>query len=718
MGAAPLARNGLPVNSLTLYRRKSVGPHRLRQNSGTSPMKNGGRRIIKLGILLFIGTLLLANILFPPPLKRAYEISDLVTDRNGEWLSAFTIADGRWRLKADMDEVDPRFTEALIAIEDKRFFSHSGVDPLAIVRAARSWAKHGKAVSGASTITMQLVRQLEPRPRTLKSKIIESLRAVQLELRLSKREILSLYLTHTPYGGNIEGVTAAAHVYFDKRPDQLTDGEIALLIAVPQAPEARRPDRQAKAAQTARDKVLDKLLDAGFLSSVQVQEAKQDDVMSTRTAFPQKAWLAARKIRRDTNIDRKQARIVSSLDAGFQTNIKALAAGFTQNLDSNVAVLVVDNQTMKIRAHIGSAGRDRPGGWIDMTGRVRSPGSTLKPFIYGFAFDDGLSAPGSFILDAPTRFGSYQPENFNRRYHGDVRVFEALAHSLNVPAVLALDKVGTKRFEAALQITGSDLVIPNRGDGQAGLAVALGGLGLKAQDLAVLYAALANGGKAQNLVWTEDGKPDVSYQMLTKTSAKQITKILRQAPLPGGRVPHWLARNSQPIAYKTGTSYGFRDAWAAGYTDEWTVIVWAGRPDGGTRVGKTGRIAAAPLLFDVFAQLPNAHGFVPYERIKNAPRGIKNFGGKPDAKPILSFPPDGAEIAVTGFGEGSNGFTLTGRSPNQSELIWYVDGVKLNPRPLSGQTVWQPAKPGFYKVSVVDAGGATTSSNVRVMLAE
>lgn len=670
---------------------------------------------IKWLTLITIGALLFANIIFPPPLSRAYEISDLVTDRHGQWLSAFTVDDGRWRLKADMDEVDPRFVEALIAIEDKRFYTHSGVDPLAVIRAARSWMQNGKAVSGASTITMQLVRQLQPRPRTLKSKIIESLRAVQLELRLSKREILSLYLTHTPYGGNVEGITAATHVYFDKRPDQLTDGEIALLIALPQAPEARRPDHHVKAAQTARDDILDKLFNAGLLSKVQVQEAKQDAVASMRKTFPQDAWLAARKIRRTENIDKKQARIMSSLDADFQSGIAGLAARFTESLESNVAILVVENATMKVRAHIGSAGRDRPGGWIDMTARVRSPGSTLKPFIYGFAFDDGLSAPGSFILDAPTRFGSYQPENFNRRYHGDVRVYEALAHSLNVPAVLALDKVGTKRFEAALQMTGSELVIPNRGDGQAGLAIALGGLGLKAQDLAVLYAALANGGKAQNLVWTEDGKPDPGYQMLTKDSAKQITKILRQAPTPSGRVPHWLTRNSQAIAYKTGTSYGFRDAWAAGYTEKWTVIVWAGRPDGSTRVGKTGRIAAAPLLFDVFGVLPNAQGFVPYARMANAPRGVKNFGGKPDPAPVLLFPPDGAEIAVTDFGASAIGLTLTARSPKQLKLNWYADGQKIEPRPLNGQTVWQPEKPGFYKLSVVDSHGITTSARVRVM---
>ncbi|MCF6220865.1 MAG: penicillin-binding protein 1C [Robiginitomaculum sp.] len=667
---------------------------------------------IKWVFILIMGAFLLANIIFPPPLERAYDTSVLVTDKRGQWLSAFTVDDGRWRLKADMDEVDPRFVAALIAIEDKRFYRHSGVDPLAVLRALRTWQRQGEIVSGASTLTMQLVRQLEPRPRTLKSKIIESLRAVQLELRLSKREILSLYLTHTPYGGNVEGVTAATHVYFDKRPDQLTDGEIALLIALPQAPESRRPDRHVENAQKARDVILDKLYAANIITERQRTEAKQDNVPSMRKSFPQKAWLTARKVK--GSVERAD-KVVSSLDGELQQEVQRLAAQFTENLESNVAVLVVENETMKVRAHVGSAGRDRPGGWIDMTASIRSPGSTLKPFIYGFAFDDGLSAPGSFILDAPTRFGTYQPENFNRRYHGDVRVHEALAHSLNVPAVLALDKVGTKRFEAALQLTGSKLVVPNNGDGQAGLAMALGGLGLKAQDLAVLYAALANGGKARDLLWKESAQLGQSYQMLSRDSAEKITKILRQAPTPDGHVPHWLAQNAHPIAYKTGTSYGFRDAWAAGYTDKWTVIVWAGRPDGQTRVGKTGRGTAAPLLFDVFASLPDVTGNVPFVRMADAPRGVKEFGGKPDAAPVLLFPPDGAEIAVEAFGADANGLTLTARSPARSKLAWYVDGNKLTPRSLSGQTVWQPEKPGFYKVSVVDGQGATTSANVRVM---
>ena len=670
----------------------------------------------KWSVLVTLTLLLLANALFPPPLDKAYRTSIRVTDRHDQWMSAFTVEDGTWRLKADISEIDERYIERLIRIEDRRFYTHSGVDPIAIARALRSWGREGRAVSGASTLTMQLVRQLEPRERTLGAKFIEALRAVQIEMRLSKDEILSLYLAHVPYGGNIEGVNAAALVYFDKQPDQLTDAEIALLIALPQAPDARRPDRHPKAAQAARDTVLERLQGYALLTDRQLEEAKEVVVEKSRHTISQTAWLTAQRLR--PLAKKRQSKIRSSLDLNLQKDVQYLAAGFTQKLDFNVSVLVVDNETIKVRAHVGSAGRDRPGGWIDMAARPRSPGSTLKPLIYGFAFDDGLSAPGSFIMDAPTRFGTYQPENFNRRYHGDVRIHEALAHSLNVPAVIALDKIGTNRFAAALELSGTNVRVPGRKGGKTGLALALGGAGLRADDLAVLYAALANGGQARPLLWQEDADPGKSYQMMGEDSAAEITKILRQAPTPGGRVPHWLSQNSHAIAYKTGTSYGFRDAWAAGYTDKWTVIVWAGRPDGAPRVGKTGRMAAAPLLFDVFALLPDAQGNKAYQKMAAAPIGLKTFGGAPDEAPVLLFPPDGAEVAVDDFSTSSKGFTLTARSPSRAKLKWYVEGRPVPAETLSGAAVWHPEKQGFYKVSVVDEKGRSTSARVRVMAFE
>ncbi len=669
-------------------------------------------------ILIFIGVCLFAaNIAFPPPLKNAYETSVLLTDKNGQWLSAFASEEGRWRIKADLNEIDPRFINQLLAVEDKRFYRHSGIDPIAVVRAARSWKRSGHAVSGASTLTMQLVRKLEPRPRTLRSKMIETVRAVQIELRLSKREILELYLTHTPYGGNIEGVQAAARTYFDKSAAQLTDAEIALLIALPQAPEARRPDRKPKVAKLSRDRILKKLYDNGLISQVQYEEAIESQLMSKRHQFPHLAWLTGNKLKHQTL--KTNTKINSSIDSALQQNVSHLAKNFTQSMDFNVAVLVIENETMKVRAHIGSAGRDRPGGWIDMVSRPRSPGSTLKPFIYGFAFDDGLSAPGSFILDIPTRFGSYQPENFNRRYHGQVRIYEALSHSLNVPAVMALDKVGTDRFEAALNLSGSHIKKPSSISGDTGLALALGGVGMRVEDLAVLYAALANEGKARPLVWLENKKPATKYyQLMQEASAQKITDILRQAPTPGGRVPHWLTQNSHDIAYKTGTSYGFRDAWAAGYTDKWTVIVWAGRPDGAPRVGKTGRQAAAPLLFDVFATLPDANTHYAYQKITAAPRGLQEFGGAQPDKPEIIFPPDGAEIAVSTFGEKGRGLSFAARSIQGTHLNWFVDGEKIIPQQTSGKAIWRPATKGFYLVSVVDKTGASASSRIRVMAFE
>ena len=671
-------------------------------------------------VILWCGGCLLAvNFLFPPPLGKAYNTSIVVTDKGGQWLSAYTIDQGRWRLKAELGEIDTRFIDQLLAIEDKRFYRHSGIDPLAIVRAMRSWRQAGYAVSGASTITMQLVRKLEPRPRTLGSKIIESFRAVQIEMRLSKREILQLYLTHTPYGGNIEGVRAASRIYFDKSPAQLNDAEIALLIALPQAPEARRPDRNPVAAKVSRDKILKKIYQVGLLTRTQYVEAMDVKISNVRHPLPNQAWLTGNTIRKKIPQKRSKQRthIISSIDQSIQSQALRLTKEYTIDKNFNTAVLIVENKTMKVRAHIGSAGRDRPGGWIDMTARPRSPGSTLKPFIYGFAFDDGLSAPSSFILDAPTRFGTYQPENFNRRYHGRVRIHEALSHSLNVPAVMALDKVGTDRFEAALSLSGSTISKPKQMSGETGLALALGGVGMRVEDLAVLYTTLANGGKARPLIWLEhDKRKPKHYQLMQETSARKITDILRQAPTPNGRVPHWLTKNSHGIAYKTGTSYGFRDAWAAGYTKDWTVIVWTGRPDGAPRVGQTGRIAAAPLLFDIFANLPNkAQKNSHYQKIADAPRGLQEFAGTKTDRPEIIFPPNGAEIAVSTFGNEGRGLSFAARSNQSAALNWFVDGKQIDVQDSSGKAIWKPQSKGFYKISVVDNHGATSHARIRVL---
>lgn len=653
-------------------------------------------------VTLFIGL----NVLFPVPVSAAKHVSPVVSDHQGRWMTGFTVEDGRWRIPADLAEIDPRFTQRLIAIEDKRFWYHSGVDVPAIARAGRSWTRAGKPVSGASTITMQLVRQLEPRPRKLSSKIIESLRAVQYELWFSKAEILELYLTHISYGGNIEGVHGASQAYLGKPPFQLTDGEISLLIALPQAPEARRPDIRPKAAKAGRDYILDKLAERGVLSSKLAQEAKDLPVEVKREAMPELAWITARGLAVDEAVQ-------STLNFDLQSDIEALAAHFIAPLEGevNTAVTIVDNKTLEVRAHIASADRGRPGGWIDMSNRARSPGSTLKPFIYGLAMDDGLVSGGSFVRDAPIRFGNYQPENFNRRYYGDVRIHEALRHSLNVPAVAILDQIGGDRLEATLIAAGVDVTRLGGKSEQAGLALALGGAGVTVNDLAVIYAALANGGIAQPLKWRagDSGKP---YRFLSEETAADITRILRQAPTPTGRVPAWLAKDSPPIAYKTGTSYGFRDAWAAGYTDDWTVIVWVGRPDGAPRNGQTGRLAAAPFLFDIFSHLPHQGSGPVFTRDETAPAGLARVADVMDSGPQILFPPDGAELFAAKLGAKSRGFTLSARSA-EGAVQFYIDGTPLTPE--KKRVIWRPETSGFFEVMAVDGQGRKAVSHVEVL---
>ncbi len=661
--------------------------------------------------MLVFSFLVLANWVFPPPLDRLSVVSPEVAANDGQWLSAFTVEDGRWRLQARLGDVDPRLVERLIAIEDKRFYDHSGVDGIAIIRAVKSAAQNKKFVSGASTITMQLARQIEPRPRTLRSKAIEMIRAVQIELRMSKPEILEAYLTHVPYGGNLEGVRAASLSWFGHEPHGLTDAQIALLIALPQAPEARRPDRKPVIARKGRDDVIRRLEASGDLNAMQASEAREAALPPKRLALPQTAWLTAQRLSGAGDYT------LTTLEASLQNRTQDLAASYAVKKPElgNVAVLIVHNETREVRASVGSVSRDIQGGWIDMTQRKRSPGSALKPFIFALAFEDGIASPGSKLLDAPTRFGSYQPQNFTRRYHGDVTVEQALQYSLNVPSVVALDQIGSRRFEAALKSTGIDISIPERGGEGGGLAVALGGLGVTPEGLATLYVALANDGMAAPLLWHEGQSVQEPKQFISAQSASQITQILRQAPSPGGRVPSWLSSDAPPIAYKTGTSYGHRDAWAAGYTDEWTVIIWTGRADGAPRYGMTGRTAAAPLLFDVFAMLPHAQGRIAnYKRSEKAPIGLGRIQGPDQRAPQILFPEDGSQIALSATG-GQKALPLSALSPDGSALSWYVDGMKLGKSALdSTETFWRPSKPGFYTLRVVNTDGKSRTARIEI----
>lgn len=651
--------------------------------------------------------------LLPPDMAKAGRSSPVALDRRGAWLRALPVEDGRWRIRADLTRTDPSFVRRLVAVEDARFWLHPGVDPLAVLRAAASALLTGQVRSGASTLTMQTARLLEPRPRTLPAKLIEMVRAAQLEARMSKRQILALYLTLAPYGGNLEGVRAASLAYFGHEPETLTPGEQALLIALPQSPEARRPDRRPQAARAGRSAVIAKFVRARQLEPASALEADAEPLPG-RAAFPALAWHAAGQAASAAPL--AQASVLTTLDAGLQARLEPLAAEVarSQGAEANAAILVIEIKSRAVRAAVGSAGLERRGGWIDMTRALRSPGSTLKPFIYAFAFDDGLAAADTQIDDSQRRFTDYQPENFDRVFHGKVTAREALTYSLNVPAVAILEKVGAEAFQARLEGAGVTLKRPKAATRDAGLALALGGVGVTLRDLAVLYAALADGGLAKPLAWTEaearrrPGQGGV--RLVQGDTAAEILDILRETPAPSGRAPAALTQRGPRMAFKTGTSYGFRDALAAGVVGGYVVVVWTGRADGGARGGLTGRDAALPMLFDAADAIDPAPSAPRPIAPKAAPPALQALG-RPGQGPQLIFPPDGAVVQISEAGPRARGLVLAARGEG---LSWYVDGAPLAADTVSGRVVWRPATPGFYRLTVVDGAGREARASVRV----
>ena len=677
--------------------------------------KGDVRRLV-LGLIAFLSFEVVAltlDTLFPPDLSRGERSSPVVLDHRGAWLRALPVENGRWRIRADLKRTDTSFVRRLIAIEDERFWRHDGVDPAAVVRAGGSALLRGRIVSGASTLSMQTARLLEPRSRTFGAKLVEMIRAVQLEVRYSKREILALYLTLAPYGGNLEGVRAASLSYFGHEPETLTLGEQALLIALPQSPEARRPDRRPTAARDARRLVLQRMVAADLATQAEADEADMEPLPG-RAAFPARAWHAAGELARAAPT--RQATVVSTLDATLQARLEPLAAAYAreQGADATAAIMVVEIEGRAVRALVGSGGLDRPGGWIDMTLALRSPGSALKPFIYAFAFDDGIAAPDTEMQDVQTRFNDYQPEDFDRVFRGAVTAREALSHSLNVPAVSLMERIGPAHFLARMQSAGVRLHLPDARTHAPGLALALGGEGITLRDMALLYCALGDEGLAKPLAWTEEDaarrRRSRGGRLIRPEAARQVLDILREAPPPKGRIPNALTLGGPGMAYKTGTSYGFRDAVAAGVVGGYVVIVWTGRADGGARGGFTGREAALPMLFDAADILSAPRAAPPRIAPRSAPAALATLE-RPDRGPNLIFPPDGATVQVDAFGPASRGLVLAAGGEG---LTWYVGGQPLPVDPVSGRTLWRPAAPGFYELTVVDSQGREARAKVRI----
>ncbi|WP_171070090.1 penicillin-binding protein 1C [Methylobacterium terricola] len=652
----------------------------------------------------------------PLDLTAAESRSTVVLDRTGTLLRPFATADGRWRLPLDPASVDPRFLALLTAYEDRRFRAHPGVDPLALMRAAGQWLAAGRIVSGASTLSMQVARLVEPRgARSLSAKLRQIARAVDLERRLGKDGVLRLYLALAPYGGPVEGLRAASLAYVGHEPARLTLAEAALLVALPQAPEARRPDRFPEAARRARDRVLDLAAASGVVPAAEAEAAKAEPVPHSRKAFPMLAAHAA-----EGAVAQEPGRAVHrlTLEARWQARLEPLVAERAASVGPGLsaALLVIDNATGEVRAQVGSAGYldSTRSGAIDMTGAVRSPGSALKPFIYAMAFEAGLAHPETLIEDRPSRFGaSYAPENFDLTFQGTVTARRALQLSLNVPAVELMEAVGPARFIARLRSAGAGIVLPK--EAAPGLPVALGGLGITLADLARLYAGIARGGTVPVLRRRLDAPADAAIlpRIAEPVAAWYVADTLRGTPPPESALPN-------RIAYKTGTSYGYRDAWAVGFDRRYTVAAWLGRPDGAGVPGLVGRVAAAPLLFDAFARLGGEPEPVPRPRdalvattaaLPPPLRALRREAGPTDRLRI-AYPPDGARIdlgAQEGVPAGLALKALGGTLP----LTWLVGGIPVAESDRR-QAEWQPDGAGFVRISVLDAGGASDSVMVRI----
>jgi penicillin-binding protein 1C len=679
-------------------------------------------------VVALLSAVFLLDRVFPPDLTRLGQPSLLVSDKEGRLLQAFTARDGAWRLPVAADAVDRRYLSMLVAYEDKRFAEHPGVDPLALARALGQWAREGRVVSGASTLTMQTVRLLEPRPRTVGAKLIEMARALQLEWRYDKRAILGMYLTLAPYGGNLEGVRAAALFYFGKEPARLTAAEAALLVALPQAPESLRPDRHAAAARSARDRVLDRMGELAILSAQAVQEAREEVVPAERRPAVRSASHLAERLRDATPA---AVEVRTLVDGELQRQLEALARRHQARLEggATVALLVVENSGRQVRAYVGSGDYFDMArlGQNDMVRAVRSPGSTLKPFIYGMAFEDLLIHPETIVTDQPMRFGDYAPENFDHHYRGEVSAREALQLSLNLPAVALMQRIGPTRFAQTLRAAGTPLRLPEE-VAAPGLPIALGGVGITLEHLVTLYAGLADGGAVRPLRYVEGAPMAEARAVVSPAAAWYVTRILAEAPPPPNLLAPQNRKRGRAIAFKTGTSYGFRDAWAIGYDADYTVGVWVGRPDGSFSPGRMGRDAAAPILYETFDMLPRpakagASTLPPPGVIiasnRDLPPSLRRFdaGGAtlaslfaPEKGPRIGFPADGATVDLAAAG-GPRSLTLQA-SGGAMPLLWLVNGVPVPSAPYRRQAQWQPDGVGATRITVIDKAGKSASVEV------
>lgn len=551
-------------------------------------------------LLLVVALLWLADRIWPLPLPKD-DLARVVLAEDGTPLWRFADANGVWRYPVQTSDVSPYYLDALLTYEDRWFYQHPGVNPLALARATWQNLTGARVVSGGSTLSMQVARLLDPHSRTFHGKLRQLWRTAQLEWHLSKAEILNLYLNRAPFGGTLQGVAAASWAYLGKSPGQLTHAEAALLAVLPQAPSRLRPDRHPQRAQQARDKVLRRLAEFQVWPQSAVDEALEEPLLLAPRLEPSLAPLLARRLNRPDS----PPLIRTTLDASLQRRLEDLLLGWRARLPehTSAAILVVEEESMAVRAYLGSVDINdaKRFGHVDMISALRSPGSTLKPFLYGMALDDGLIHSESLLQDVPRRYGDYRPGNFSMGFTGAVPASTALSSSLNLPAVQLLEAYGPKRFAAEMRIGGVPLALPALAE--PNLALILGGAGSRLEDLVSGYSAFARDGRSATIRL----QPDDTLRerpLLSPGSAWIVRRILSGQARPD-RDPRAELVQRPVLAWKTGTSYGFRDAWAIGVGPRYLIGVWIGRPDGTPVPGQFGLASAAPLMLQVHDVLTN-----------------------------------------------------------------------------------------------------------------
>lgn len=552
---------------------------------------------VGIACLLLFALFLSLNFLFP--LKDKIEYSTIIRDNKGAIINAYLTSDQKWRVRTELNEISPLLRKTIIAKEDRYFYSHPGVNFLAVLRAAYRNILRMKRTSGASTITMQVARALEPRKRNFISKVIEMFRAFQLEWKYSKDEILQLYLNLVPYGGNIEGVKAASLLYFNKNPDHLSLAEITALSIIPNRPSTLVMGRNNGRIVEERNYWLHKFEKDKVFTSKQIEDALREPLTATRASFPRYAPHLSYKLKTRGNDN-----IHTSIDLNMQLKTEKLVADYVrvQRLKgiNNAAVIVIDNASGRVVTYVGSSGfiDTTDGGQVNGAKAVRQPGSTLKPLLYALCFDEGLLTPKTVISDVSVNYHGYAPENYDQKLNGYVTIEHALEHSLNIPAVKSLRMLGHEKLINKLIQSNFKQIEKDRR--KLGLSMILGGCGTTLEELTALYSSFARNGKYRRPAYTMGDSSRYSLQLLSPAAAYMTNEILSRVDRPDFPI-NWTATERMPkIAWKTGTSYGRRDGWSIGYNRNYTVGVWTGNFSGRGVSDLSGATTATPLLFRIF----------------------------------------------------------------------------------------------------------------------